>query len=188
MSVGQVKRGYANPGFVERRRAEIATEEREQKAALLTDASVEARYATAELTAGIVEEAGASMPFADSTGPSGLDVAGENMADMDTVMGMAIGASSAAHAARAATREPELPSHHVLVQAAVEEILSPSSAGDETWTVEDDQPEESEDTNEENAQDNAELVDWLASVAEMENEAQEDEYEWAEVEDEDEGA
>jgi hypothetical protein len=168
--------GYANPGLRERREAELAAEAREEKAALLADAAADRSLTVSELTAGIIEEAETTMPFADSTGPTGVEVAEANDSQ-GAVMDMAIGASSAAHLARAAAREPELPSHGVLVQAAVKEILSPSHVSDEPWTVEDDEPE---DAYEADAQEEADEVDtWLASVDEMENEEQEDE--WGEV-------
>jgi hypothetical protein len=181
MTVEQVKRGYANPVEDERRRAlnrdPGSATRRAEMAELLEEYSDGARAATSELLAGITAEAESTMPFRDAEGPTGADVAEAND-NMSSVMDVAIAGVSAAHAVRAASRQPELPRHSVLVEQAVDAILDPLATT--TAEPEDDEPEDTYDASPEDEA--ADLDAWFASVgAESQSDA-EDEPEWAEDE------
>jgi hypothetical protein len=186
MSVEHVKRGYTNPpGEYDRLRGlsldPESADRREKLDELRAEYSANAGIVVSDLTDTIVEEAARTLPFADKTGPTGVDVAGQS-ANMASVMDVALGAASAAHAARAASRQPELPRHHVLVEQAVNEILQPS---DNAWESDDYIEAEPPPTPEAVAE--AEDLDaWFTEVTTAENdddsEAEDGDFEWGEVE------
>ena len=122
--------GYSNATEVAVRRAEVARELADERAEQQAELSEESAATISEITAGIVEEAQGNMPFADSTSPTGAELA--EVHDAEAVMNLAVRAASAAHAQRAAARVPELPSHEVLVQRAASEILSPPVEADDS--------------------------------------------------------